>query len=174
MELRSTNDSYVHYQGEVLCMVNSSHGVRLGGGSTGGVVEPIGDDANVSLRVRGRGTGGVILGSTNQALTLNSSAMTVGSNSTTAIGMIQRFFVQFTVPAISSASGAESTVTVTGLTTNGFLILQNRLRLNSTVIGLLVHARCSTADELTIEYFNCTQSSISGSTQSGYLLQVSF
>ena len=99
---------------------------------------------------------------------------TIGNASTTAVKLVQRFRVDFTVPALSSASSAESTVTVTGLTTNAVLVFQNRLKLNSTVTGVFVHPRCSTADELTLEISNISQSSLSGSTQSGYLLAFQF
>lgn len=98
----------------------------------------------------------------------------VGNASTTAIALIQRYRVDATVPALSSASSAESTVTLVGLTTNAVLILQNRQKLNSTVTGVTATARCSTADELTIEWHNISQSSLSGSTQSFYLLAFQF
>lgn len=143
--------------GPVLSNVGSSHGVRLDGGSTGGIVEAFGDDANITLTLRGKGTGGV----------------QIGTGSTTAF-KVQRYLVQDTVPALSSAASAESTVTLLGLTTNAVLVLQPRVRLNSTVTGVLATARCSTADELTILYSNVSISSLSGSTQSFYLLAFSF
>ena len=63
MDRRSTSDQYTHYQGDVTAQVGSSHGVRLSGGSTGGIVEAVGDDTNVSLLLRGQGTGIVTVGS---------------------------------------------------------------------------------------------------------------
>lgn len=158
MERRSTQSDgrYVHFGGDVTAHAHSSHGVRLSGGSTGGIVEAVGDDTNVSLTIRGQGGGGVQF----------------GRASTTPITFMQRYLVQATVPALSSASSAESTVTVAGLTTTSILVLQNRLKLNSTVTGVTATARCSTADELTIEWHNISQSSLSGSTQSFYLLQI--
>lgn len=161
MERRSTNDlGYVHHQGDIVSNVGSSHGVRLTGGSTGGIVESIGDDTNVSLRLRSQGTGGVLIGSTAQ--------------STTPMLAVQRYLVQYTVPALSSGPAAsESTVTVTGLTTASILVLQNRLINNSTG-AVSLSARCSTVDELTIQFENQSISSLSGSTQSAYLLQIRF
>lgn len=79
MERRSTHDYYAHHQGEIVSNVNSSHGVRLGGGSTGGVVEAIGDDTNVSLRLRGQGAGGVIIGNSSQAINLAGSGITLST-----------------------------------------------------------------------------------------------
>ena len=61
MEYRSTNaNGYVHFQGDVVSNVssgnaiNSSHGVRLTGGSTGGIVESAGDETNIALRLGGK------------------------------------------------------------------------------------------------------------------------
>lgn len=60
---------------DIVSNISSSHGVRLTGGSTGGIVEPVGDDANISLRVRGKGTGGVILGNSSSPVTFGAGAV---------------------------------------------------------------------------------------------------
>ena len=172
MRFRSSNSKFTHFQGDVLSNVDdSSHGVQLSGGSTGGVVESCGDEDNVAIRLRGKGTGRTNIG--------NSSAVTqIGaagsSQSTSGIALVQRYRVDFTVPALSSGASDISTVTVVGLTTNSILVLQARVQPNSTVVGVALDARCSTADELVITYSNNSISSISGSTQSGYLLQIAF
>jgi len=83
-----------------------------------------------------------------------------------------RFRVDYTVPTLSSNSAAASTVTVLGLTTNSILHLTPRAQPNSSVVGIFVEPRCSTADELTLTFANTSVSSITGSTQSGYLLQI--
>ena len=88
--------------------------------------------------------------------------------------MVQRYLVQYTVPALSSQSAGEDTVTVTGLTTNSILAFSPRLQTNSTVVGVLIEPRCSTADELKMTFVNGSVSSLTGSTQSGYLLQYRF
>ena len=103
-------------------------------------------------------------------ITVNTSPAT----STSFVQMVQRYRVDFTVPALSSQSADTSTVTVTGLTTNSVLVFTPRVQVNSSVVGIEVHARCSTADELTLTYLNGSVSSVSGSTQSGYLLQFAF
>ena len=60
MERRSTNDiGYTHHAGDITAHTGSSHGVRLSGGSTGGVVEAVGDDTDVYLIVRAQGAGGI-------------------------------------------------------------------------------------------------------------------
>ena len=82
--------------------------------------------------------------------------------------------LDYTVPALSSGPFAtESTVTVTGLSTQSVLVLQNRLINNSTA-NVSLAVRCSTVNELTIQFINESASSLSGSTQSAYLLQFNF
>lgn len=156
MEFRSTNQGFCSPK-DIQSNVGSSHGVHLQGGSTA-VVTACADDAAANLKVHGKGTGGVM----------------VGSASTTPVALVQRYLVQFTVPALSSGASAESTVTVTGLTTNSVLVLQPRAAVNSTVTGVQLSARCVAADELTVGFHNVSVSSLSGSTNSAYLLQFSF
>jgi hypothetical protein len=74
----------------------------------------------------------------------------------------------------SGSTAANTTVTVTGLATNSILMLSPRVQVNSSVIGITVHPRCSTANELVLEQNKIGESSISGSTQSAYLLQFEF
>lgn len=77
--------------GDVVSNIESSHGVRLTGGSTGGVVEPLGDDANISLRVRGKGTGGVLIGNSSSPATFGAGVAVKGffsQNSTYSHGAI--------------------------------------------------------------------------------------
>jgi hypothetical protein len=83
MDYRSTNLRFVHYGGDVTAAIESSHGVQLSGGSTGGIVQAVGDDANISLTVRGKGTGGVVIGNSSQTVTLGSGTGFKGAFSTT-------------------------------------------------------------------------------------------
>lgn len=162
MNYRSTNPDgrYTHFGGALVIGAEYGSGIEINPNSSGNAANiiPAGDESAKDLRIAGKGAGGV----------------RVGANSTTPQVLNQRYFVEATVPALSSASSAESTVTVVGLTTNSCLILQNRVKLNSTVTGVFATARCSTADELTIEWHNVSQSSLSGSTQSFYLFQIGF
>lgn len=59
-----------HVTGDFFSNTESSHGVQLTGGSTGGVVQPAGDDANISISLVGKGTGGVKVGNSSQAVTI--------------------------------------------------------------------------------------------------------
>jgi hypothetical protein len=75
MIYRSTNvdGKYVHFGGDLIAGVDSSNGVHLYGSSTGGKITACSDDANTSLKIEGKGTGGVIIGNSSQAVTLADS-----------------------------------------------------------------------------------------------------
>lgn len=83
MEYRSTNTNFVHFTGDVTAAVDSSHGVQLTGGSTGGIVQAVGDDANVSLTVRGQGTGRVTIGNSSQAFIVGGTLGVTGNSTLT-------------------------------------------------------------------------------------------
>lgn len=162
MERRSTNAiGFSHYQGDITAHVGSSYGVRLTGGSTSGIVEAFGDDTNVSLRLQPQGTtAGLLLGST--------------ANSTTPILGIQSYTVEFTPAALTSGPAqSETTIAVTGLTTNAalFWTVPSALSVN---YGYGV--RCSTAAELKLNQFNVAASSIGTgeSTNRGRLIELRF
>ena len=101
----------------------------------------------------------------------NATALRVGQTSTTAIKAVQAYRVDFTVPALSSGGSAASSVTVSGLTTNSVYIIQPRVALNSSIVGVQVNASCSTLGSLHLEFSNNSISTLTGSTQSGVLLQ---
>jgi hypothetical protein len=104
----------------------------------------------------------------------NPTAIRIGQASTTTITKIQRFRVDWTVPALAAGASAETTVTVSGLSTSDVMIFQPRVTINSSVAGMVAQGRCSTASELVLVQVNNSASTLSGSTQSGYLLVVSF
>lgn len=68
MNYRSTNADgrHVHYGGAVIAGVEYGNGIELNPSSTGAapVITPVGDDAAINLIIKGKGTGGVSLGST--------------------------------------------------------------------------------------------------------------
>src|SRR3990167_1619676 len=76
MDRRSTSAEYTHFGGDVTAQFNSSHGVRLSGGSTGGIVEAVGDDTNASLTIRAQGAGGITVGNSSQTVTVPLMAST--------------------------------------------------------------------------------------------------
>src|SRR3990172_1917918 len=139
MLYRSTSAKFTHHQGDFLSNTDdgSSHGVHLTGGSTGGIVQPCGDEDNIALTVRGKGTGPLILGSTH----------VIVGGSTTLIA-IQKYVVQFTPPAVEASSWADlSTITVTGLATNSALFGTFRqIDMAPSTLGSYVFSlACSTA-----------------------------
>lgn len=78
MLFRSTNNKFTHFQGDVLTNTDdSSHGIHLSGGTTGGVIQPCGDETNIALTVRGKGAGALSLGGT------STGAVTIGSSNST-------------------------------------------------------------------------------------------
>lgn len=154
MNNRSTG---VHFGNDLVSNVESSHGVRLTGGSTGGIVESFGDDANIALRVQGKGTGATIVGNSSSPATFGGS-VTLGSASTTAVASVQRYLVQFTPPALAANAAVQSTITVTGLTTGAYGLTFTPTSTLSPVYTWQV--QCVAADELTIRFQNTAASTI--------------
>lgn len=138
MRFRSTNNKFTHFQGEVLTNIDdSSHGVHLSGGSTGGIVQPCGDEDNIALTVRGKGTGAVTIGNSSQTVAMSSLTLSAGlsvtgpltstgavslvstavslnstkvsfAGSTTYFIAIRRVFVDgLTIPTMAASAGAE-------------------------------------------------------------------
>ncbi len=68
MTYRSTNADgrFVHFGGALVAGVEFGNGIELNPSSTGAspVIQPCGDDAAINLILKGKGTGGVLLGST--------------------------------------------------------------------------------------------------------------
>ena len=78
MNFPSTNtDGRNPAAGGIVSNVESSHGVLLDGGSTGGIVTAVGDDANISLNLRGKGTGAVRIGNSSSPVIIGTSTLTV-------------------------------------------------------------------------------------------------
>lgn len=155
MEFRSTNNSYVHFLGDVVSNVDSSHGVQLTGGSTGGVINAVGDDTNITLTLNGKGSGAVVIGN---------------SSSPTQLG--QTFTIQYTPAVLAASTSAQSTITVTGLSTGRPLVF------TPTSPGLspayIYRVQCSTANELRFTEGNLFGSTIGTgeSTSRGILIQL--
>lgn len=160
MERRSTNVvGFTHYSGDVTAQVGSSHGVRLSGGSTGGIVEAVGDDTNVSLTLRGQGTGRVIVGNSSQSVFLGGSTSPLANyvvvTSTTV------------VPADASTEVRQilSTMTAAGVTTNATIAVSERTLGSDTTLFLL-SAVCSTANEIVLSWLKPHKLASTESTRS--------
>lgn len=187
MEFRSTNTKYKHLGGDLVTNVDdgSSYGVHLTGGSTGGIVTAAGDTTNINLVLRPKGAGALVAGNsstpmdlagssvaiTSTHVNINSSRIVLGA-STTPLILMQRSRIQFTIPALSSGPSVDESVavTVTGLTTNAMIFIQQRVPYNSTdATGVEVDGYCSTAGDLRLRIKNLGGSTLSGSTASAYL-----
>jgi hypothetical protein len=158
---RSTNNRFTHFGGDLWSNVESSHGVSLSGGSTGGIVEPVGDDANITLIVRGKGTGGVQVGNSSSPVTLGAGVSFKGAGSTT---------FAWAVAALSS--GATEEVTLASATADimpgDVVSIEIGLPAVSTQTLLLMGYRTSTAaaSRVTITIGNITSTAV-GSSASG-------
>lgn len=162
MQIRSTNaDGFVHFGGSIWAGVNSSHGVEIYGASTGGVIQPVGDDTDIAITLRGKGAGGV----------------QIGTGSTSPIVSIQRYLIQFSPAAMAASTASQSTITVTGLTTTAVLFFQP-IGTNSSGLSMAYNYRvqCSTAAELRLTQQNITASTIGTgeSTARGWLIAFQF
>lgn len=114
MERRSTGDFYVHFSGDIVSNVESSHGVILSGRSTGGVIEAFGDDTNVSLTVRAKNAGILTLGTSSGDVSIASAGLAATS---TRVEIIST-----TVQLGSTSAGV----------TGGIYMASSRVFLNST------------------------------------------
>lgn len=191
MDRRSTNElaGFVHFGGDITAHVNSSHGVRLTGGSTGGIVEAVGDDTNVTLTLRAQGAAGVVIANSSQAarvvassVYLNSTQVRIGStassvlvgNSTRFFRGIQGYTVQFTIPEMAASVTSDETYTgVTGLSTGSHVVV-NPMGAALSTAYMLVGARCSTADELTVRWANNAASTIGSAGTTGRFAVLEF
>lgn len=170
----SNTDGANPAHGDIVSNVGSSHGTRLSGGSTGAIVTATGDDANITLKVAGKGTGETRIGNSSSPVVLSGPIGSSGS----VLTEMRAFTVQFTAPALSSGAAtasAESTVTVTGVSTGTVLVFTPT---NPIGAGYGLRVRCSTANELTMAWqLAASGASTIGtgeSTNRGTLLQFRF
>ena len=187
MEFRSTNTMFVHYQGDILSNVSSegvgpsSHGVHLTGGSTGGIVQPCGDETNIALTVRAKGSGPLNLissgalnlgGATSTAINLPSTLVVLGtsggqvqSGGSTAPfgGFIRTAISSFSTPAANTTNimVVESTATFVGVTSSHY-ILGNSSNLSTSIA--LIGLKCSSADEVRMSFIKASSLAIATGT----------
>lgn len=132
MERRSTSAQFTHFRGDVTAQVESSHGVRLSGGTTGGIVEAVGDDTNISLRLRAQGAGSILIGAASQPVTFTSTGITYSSGTVMQVGstapfagFIRNVAFNSSTPALSTdiTAMAESTITITGANSSHVVVV---------------------------------------------------
>ena len=172
MDRRSTSAEYTHFGGDVTAQVNSSHGVRLSGGSTGGIVEAVGDDTNVGLTIRAQGTGTLILGSSGQPVQ-------IGGSTSVFRGMIAFQDTAVTLPSWTSTQSGISTVltthTITGITTGSIVFGNLRDDTGTLSVALAaVSVSRSTANQVHCQFVKTTTLAFTGTTATINFLAVRF
>ena len=184
MHFRSTNQSYVHYQGDIISNVSSrtgfgqivsSHGVHLTGGSTGGIVTAAGDEANIALRISPKGTGPLVLGvsgaSTVVWSTLNSLTVSSGGNfqlgSTAPLaGIVRQSDTAVATPDFNTTNMMvmETTHTIAGANSSCFLVANSpNLSTDCAIVGVFaastagqVHCRLMKTSTLAVAVTTAT------------------
>jgi hypothetical protein len=163
---RSTNETvgYTHHQGDFTAHVGSSHGVRLSGGSTGGIVEAVGDDTNVSLTIRSQGVGPITIGSSGQSVAFSGSSSPFS-------GFLYHTDTAVATPnfATTNAMVMETTHAITGVpartdgaTTNAFVIAMPH---NLSTDAALLHAYIgSTADQVHVRFAKVSTLTVASAT----------
>ena len=144
-----------HYTRGVVYGVDSSHGVKIEGGSTGGVISAAGDDTDISLTLKGKGAGGVFFGTSTSAI--------VGYLRVTDTAVATPNF------ATTNAMVMETTHTITGLpaatpgaTTNAFITaMAHNLSTDCALVGVYVG---STAGQAHCRFAKVSTLSVSAST----------
>ena len=134
MEFRSTNpEGFIHFGGDVMSGSQSTAGVLL----SSNTISPASDSSNANLVLRGKGTGGVVIGTSTSIF----GGMNRGQ-STTAL-------VQLPASAL-----VYSTLTVTGLGVDDMLyIARPESSVVSTAIGMVGYS-CTAANEAKIAWLN--------------------
>lgn len=134
MNFRSSNaEGYVHYGGDIMSGANSSLGVLL----SSNTVSPVSDNNNENLILKGKGSGGVIVGT-----------------STSLFGGMNRGTSTMSLVALPASGLVLSTVTIPGLGVNDMLYLARPGdSLVSTAIGMVGYT-CTAANEAKIAWLN--------------------
>lgn len=176
MEFRSSNHGLCSPK-DIQSNVGSSHGIHLSGGSTGGKVEPCGDDANIALRLYGKGTGTVFVGNSSNAAVTVAAPMTVVNTVTISTGTVVMhgstapFLGHVRVESTGVATpnfnstglfGIVSTHTVAGVNSSHF-VLANATNL-STAIALSQAWAGSTAGSINLQWHKLSTVTIAAST----------
>lgn len=144
-----------HYSKGVIASVDSSHGVRIEGGSTGALIEPVGDDANISISIKGKGTGAVFVGGSSSPFSgflmhTDTAVATPNFNSTNLLVMETTHTIAG-VPALTA-----------GATTNAYVLAHPHNL--STDCALLYAYVASTADQVHCRFAKHSTLTVAAST----------
>ena len=167
MQFRSSNSKFTHFQGDVLSNIDdSSHGVKLSGGSTGGVIEPCGDDTAIALTIRAKGSGPLTLGS-------SGSAVFTGGSTAPFAGFIRQVS-SFATPnfATTNAMVMETTHAMTGIDSSCLMVV-NGVNL-STDCALVNAYAASTAGQFHCRFAKVSTLTVAATTATIRILAVRF
>jgi hypothetical protein len=144
-----------HYGKGVVAGVESSHGVKISGGSTGGVVEAVGDDTDISLLLKGKGAGGVFIGNSSSPfsgfLMHTDTAVATPNFATTNAMVMETTHVITGVPAAT-----------VGGTTNAFIVaMPHNLSTDCALVNAYIG---STATEVHCRFLKASTLSVGAST----------
>ena len=152
MNFRSTNaEGYVHFGGDVMSGANSSRGVLL----SSNTVSPTSDNTNEALVLKGKGSGGVMIGA-----------------STSIFGGMNRGNSTIDAVLLPVSGLVRSTLTVPGLGVNDLLVI-HMSSVVTTAVGM-VGWTCTAANEATIGFLNnqaSTQSILADTTFKWFYLK---
>ena len=134
MNFRSTNpEGHVHFGGDVMSGANSSRGVLL----SSNTVSPVSDNSNEALVLKGKGTGGVLIGT-----------------STSIFGGMNRGQTTLTLVQLPVSALVYSTLSVPGLGVNDLLYVERPgSSACSTAIGMVGYS-CTEAGQAQIAFLN--------------------
>ncbi len=162
--------------GALIIGAEAGSGIELNPTSSGTApnIQPCGDETNKGITLQSKGTGTITIGSSaNQPVVITSTNVTIAGGS--KFPVITNYTVEFTAPLLSSGlvSAAESTYTVTGVSTGTVLMFTPTNPINALYT---VRARCSTVNELTLAWGNIGDSTLGSgeSTNRGVLMQFKF
>jgi hypothetical protein len=145
MEFRSSNvDGFSHFGGDVMSGAHSTRGVLL----SSNTISPVSDNSNENLVLRGKGTGGVVIGASTSAFT------GIGRGIAASTGM-----------SLPVSALIYSTITIPGVAVGDALFLSRSTGM-STALGM-VGAWVTAADEGSFAVINnlaSTQSIANGAT----------
>lgn len=177
MEYRSTNDiGYVHFQGDLVSnvssggVINSSHGIQLTGGSTGGLVTAAGDEANVTLNVAAKGTANTRLGNSSSPVIYGTTSVTLSTGSVLQVGSTAPFagFVRqvssFATPNFNTTNlmVIETSVTITGANSSHTIIASGiNLSTDCSPVGMYT---TSTSGEILMRFAKVSTLTVSASS----------
>ncbi len=182
MNYRSTNvwQGGSAHGGALVVGAEAGSGIELNPASSGTApnIMPCGDETNKGITLASKGTGTITIGSSaNQPVVVTSTNFTIGAGNA-GLAAVNKYVVQFTAPVLSSgivagASAAESTFTVTGLSTGTVLMFTPTNPINALYN---VRARCSTVNELQLCFSHNGISTLGSgeSTNRGVLIEFKF